>query len=349
MKTTASGWWGTIGNRIKRLFAAGSGRGKRPPSSSNLRVGLALSSGGAKGLAHIGVIQVLEENGIPIDVIAGSSMGAYIAACWGYGYTGKEMEALARENEGRWQWLRLVDPFIIPRRGFIKGKRVRQRLNAQIKGARFEDLKRPIRVMATKLETFEHVVFSSGDIAQAVHASVAVPGVCAPVEINGETYVDGGIVDPVPVSTLRNMDVDIVIAVKTLPTPAMVRQWIEEGKTGCGKDGERCFRGIKGWLNHHLNYFAYGNILNTMMRSIHAAQMRIAEASCLHADIVLNPVSPDGVWIDFSNPTKYIQLGRAAAEAQLADIQKLVHGTRPQPRNHHHEMRKPGKKLAKVA
>src|SRR6185369_16758932 len=83
---------------------------KNPPSPPS--IGLALSSGGAKGLAHIGVLQVLEENNIPIDAIAGSSMGAYIAAVWAYGYSGAQMEKFAREVEGKWAWLRLLDPYL---------------------------------------------------------------------------------------------------------------------------------------------------------------------------------------------------------------------------------------------
>ena len=93
------------------------------------RVGLALSSGGAKGLAHIGVIQVLEENGIPIHAIAGSSMGAYVAAVWAYGHDGQQMEKFAREVEGRWSWLRLLDPVLVPRSGLLRGTKTRHRLH----------------------------------------------------------------------------------------------------------------------------------------------------------------------------------------------------------------------------
>src|SRR5204863_6208812 len=88
------------------------------------KLGLALSSGGAKGLAHIGVIQVLEENGIPIHAIAGSSMGAYVGAVWAYGHDGASMERFAREVEGRWGFLHLLDPVLLPRCGFIRGEKL---------------------------------------------------------------------------------------------------------------------------------------------------------------------------------------------------------------------------------
>ena len=124
------------------------------------RVVLALSAGGAKGLAHIGVIQVLEENGIPIHAIAGSSMGAYVAAVWAAGHGGAAMERFAREVEGRWGFVRLLDPFLVPRSGFLRGDKTRRRLQGAIGDVTFAELPRPLRVVATNLRTLERVVFS---------------------------------------------------------------------------------------------------------------------------------------------------------------------------------------------
>src|SRR6185436_18191358 len=126
------------------------------------RIGLALSAGGAKGLAHIGVIQVLEENGIEIDVIAGCSMGAYVASCWAVGCDGQQMERLAREVEGRWGRWKLIDPCFPPRKGFLRGRAVIQRLKRTIGDAYFSDLVRPLRVVATDLNTLDRVTFESG-------------------------------------------------------------------------------------------------------------------------------------------------------------------------------------------
>jgi len=135
------------------------------------QVGLALSSGAARGLAHIGVIQVLEENGIEVDAVAGSSMGAYIAAVWGTGHGGREMEKFARELEGyRGVW-RLMDLAILPQRGFLLTKRVRRRLAQTIGEVHFSDLVRPVRVVATRLDTLERVIFSGGSVVDAVLAS----------------------------------------------------------------------------------------------------------------------------------------------------------------------------------
>src|SRR5205085_11422905 len=116
-------------------------------------LGLALSSGAAKGFAHIGVIQVLEENGIEVDVVAGSSMGAYIGALWAYGLNGQDLERLARELEGRWALWSLIDPVFPPRQGFLRGYAVRRRLMRSIGNSRFSDMTKPLRVVAGDLAT----------------------------------------------------------------------------------------------------------------------------------------------------------------------------------------------------
>ncbi|HAV63541.1 MAG TPA: hypothetical protein DCY13_14390 [Verrucomicrobiales bacterium] len=161
-----------------------------PPAPAVLKprycLGLALSCGAARGLAHIGVIQVLEENNIPIDLVAGSSMGAYIAAVWGFGLNGQEMAKLAGEINGRVPLWRLVDPVFPPRRGFMRGNAIIDQLRRTIGAARIEHLTRPIRIVATHFDNLERVVFKSGNLARAVHASCAIPGICVPVKIDGE-------------------------------------------------------------------------------------------------------------------------------------------------------------------
>ncbi len=286
------------------------------------RIGLALSSGGAKGLAHVGVIQVLEENGIEVDVMAGCSMGAYVAAIWGYGCDGKVMEKLAREVEGRWGVWRLVDPVFPPREGFIRGQAVKKRLQRTIGDVQFSELERPIRVVATNLYTLDRVVFSSGDVASAVHASVAIPGVCAPVAIDGETYVDGGIADPMPVDVLEEMGINRIIAVNMIPTPAYMRCCMEMEREQEALYGRR--HNFFKALNRHANYFAPGNILDVMMRAVHGSQIRVAEESCRHADVVLRPLAMDARWYEFDKPCKYIALGRRVAEEHLEAIKALV-------------------------
>lgn len=293
------------------------------------RVGLALSSGGAKGLAHIGVVQVLEENGIEVDCIAGASMGAYIGAIWAYGLGGDVLEKTAREHEGRWGLWSLVDPVLPPRQGFLRTRRVIHRLKRSIGDATFSDLIRPLRVVATHLDTLERIVFSSGDVAQTVAASIAIPGVCVPVTIDGETYIDGGIADPLPVDVLEESGIERIIAVNVIPPPERLRHWLDMEREQT-QPVSRASR-VRRALSDRLNYFAHGNILDTMLQAVNGAQTRVAEAAAMHADVLLRPLACDAAWHDFTHPAKYIALGRKAAEEQLPELKALVqsHETHP--------------------
>jgi NTE family protein len=286
------------------------------------RIGLALSSGGAKGLAHIGVIQVLEEHGIEVDAIAGASMGAYIGAIWAYGLDGTMLEKIAREHESRWGLWGLVDPVLPPRRGFMRTRRVVHRLRRSIGNAHFSDLIRPLRVVATHLDTLERVVFSSGEVAKAVAASIAIPGVVVPVDYEGDTYIDGGIADPLPVDVLEEMGIEHIIAVNVIPPPERLRQWLDLAKEQNGRDVRRA--PLREALSQRVNYFAHGNILDTMLQAVNGAQTRVAEAAALRADILLRPLACDAFWHDFTHPGKYIALGRKAAEDKLAELEALA-------------------------
>jgi NTE family protein len=302
------------------------------------RVGLALSSGGAKGLAHIGVLQVLEENGIEVDIVAGTSMGAYIGALWAFGHDGKYIENKARELEGKWGLLKLIDPAFPPRRGFIHGRAIQSRLEDSIGEVRFEQLARPLRVVATHFDTLEREVFGTGEVAARVLASCAIPSVFVPVQLEGETYIDGGVSDPLPVDVLREAGVERVIAVNIIPTPAFLR---------CAREHEREQGQLKrhgfsflNLLNQQVNYFAYGNILDVTQRAVIGGQIRAAEDACRQADVVLRPLVCDSRWHDFSNPAKYISLGRRVAEENLADIKQLVNRKEQthEPETAHHEL-----------
>lgn len=287
-------------------------------------VGIALSSGAAKGFAHIGVIQVLEENGIEVDVVAGSSMGAYVGSLWAQGNHGPELERLARELEGRWPVWSLIDPVFPPRQGFVRGYAIKRRLMRTLGEARFGDLPMPLRVVATNLETLERIVFSGGEVAAAVHASIAVPGICVPITIDGETYIDGGIVDPLPVGVLREMGVTRTIAVDVIPTPERIREALMAEQEVARRGRRRGIFRRKNPINQQFNYFAKGNLFEILMRSIQGAQIRVAQASGLLADVLLQPEIRDDKWLDYRNPGKFIQLGREAAQKNLEEIKALV-------------------------
>ncbi|MDA0577153.1 MAG: cyclic nucleotide-binding domain-containing protein [Verrucomicrobia bacterium] len=284
------------------------------------RIGLALSSGGAKSLAHIGVIQVLEENGIDADVVAGTSMGSMIAALWAFGLNGQEIAKIAMRNERPWALLGLVDPVFPPRRGFIRGGVVPRIVRDAIGDVNFADMLRQLRVVATDLDTLERVVFDSGPVVPVVHASMAMPGIVVPVRHGGRTLVDGGVAEPLPVNVLTEMGVDRILAVNTIPNPEDMKQCI---LTGAASNRENTGP-LQGVLDRYVNYFARGNILDIWAKSMHGAETRVAEEACKLADVVLRPISCEGRWHDFGRPARYIALGRQVAEAALPEIRGLM-------------------------
>jgi NTE family protein len=288
---------------------------------SRRRIGLALSSGGAKGLSHIGIIQVLEENGIDIDVVTAASMGAYVGAMWCYGIPGPELEKLAMEFERPLAMLRIIDPALTPRRGFMRGERIPRLLRRTIGDAHFSDLVRQLRVVATNLDTLERQVFESGEVAPCVHASMAMPGVIVPVRMNGHTFIDGGVVDPIPVDVLLEMGVDRIIAVNTIPNVEEMKACSVINQAAPAAEDKGIVPPV---VDRHLNYFYDGNILDVFVRSMQGSETRVAEQACRQADVVLRPISCDGKWHDFRNARKYIALGRKVAENQLEELKALT-------------------------
>lgn len=282
------------------------------------RIGLALSSGGAKGLAHVGVIQVLEENGIKIDAIAGTSMGAYVGGLWASGLSGSELESLAATMAGRRELWELVDPSI-PRRGFIGGRKVLSRLRRTLGEKTFAELEIPFYCVATELNGYARAVLHEGDVASAILASLAIPGIVAPVVRDGVEYIDGGVCDPLPVSVLRDLPaIDRVIAVNVLPKVNQTRHFNEVAPK------YRLWKNPCGYLNQQLNLFARGNLLDILRGAAMGSQMRLVESSAVNADVLIPAISPVPRWHDYNNYGAYIALGRAAAESMLPEIRALL-------------------------
>ncbi len=171
-------------------------------------IGLALGSGGTRGFAHIGVLQVLKEASIDVTAVAGSSIGGLIAAVYATGAPVDRMEQLAVHLPlSRW-----VD-VTVPRLGLIAGERFHRLIRLLTKEANFSDTCIPLAVVATDLERGERVVFRSGPIHEAVRASIAIPGIFVPHRIDGRLFVDGGVVDRIPIQAVRDLGADFVVAV----------------------------------------------------------------------------------------------------------------------------------------
>lgn len=175
------------------------------------KVGLALGAGAARGLAHIGVLEVLEENGIPIDIVAGTSMGSVVGCLYANGASGKMIHGLAAQI-CTMEYHKLFD-ITLPRTGLIRGQRVDMIIRTLTGDRLIEQMKLPFAAVAACLEDGTAKVFKSGKAFEAVRASISIPGVFEPVTLDGRTFVDGGVMDRVPVDVAREMGADFVIAV----------------------------------------------------------------------------------------------------------------------------------------
>ena len=196
---------------LSSVSSVNSVRAKGLKMETDKTVGLVLGSGASRGWAHVGAIEALEEAGIPVDVIAGCSVGSYVGAIYASGGLGSLKEFILRMD-----WKKMFSYFdvVIPRSGLLDGsKKLRELLSGHTDAETFEDLKIPLKMVATDLESGDKVVMNSGNLFMALRASMSMPGLFAPVEYKGRWLVDGGLVDPVPVSVARAMGADVVIAV----------------------------------------------------------------------------------------------------------------------------------------
>ncbi len=174
------------------------------------KIGLALGSGSARGWAHIGVIRALAETSISIDYVAGTSIGAVVGSVFASGNI-NALEEVAVQLD--WKQIAHLFDVVLPKSGLIDGKKVAKFVQNHLKKTNIEELPIPFCAVSTDLNTGDEVVIREGDIIEAVRASISIPGIFTPVRNNGRILVDGGLVNPVPVSVVREMGADFVIAV----------------------------------------------------------------------------------------------------------------------------------------
>ena len=181
-----------------------------------LKIALALGGGAAKGFAHIGVIKVLEANGIQPDIVVGTSAGSVVGALYAAGNTGFDLQKIALqmdENE--------IGDWTLSLRGVVRGDGLQNYVNKSVQNRPIEKLNKPFAAVATELSTGQMTIFEFGNTGMAVRASSAVPGVFQPVSINGKEYVDGGLTSPIPVRAAKRLGADVVIAVDISSKPEL--------------------------------------------------------------------------------------------------------------------------------
>lgn len=262
------------------------------PAPPPVRVGLALGGGAAKGFAHIGVIKMLEANGITVDVVAGTSAGSVVGAMYAGGMDPLALQERAVAlDEAAIRDVRLLSG------GLLQGQKLQDYVNGQVGNRPIEQLAKPFAAVATRLDSGERTVFVRGNAGQAVRASSAVPGVFEPARIGGHSYVDGGVTSPVPVDAARQLGADVVIAVD-----------ISTKATGSTPE----------------------HMLGIVNQSIAIMGQRLGAQELGRADVVIRPEVNDIGPADFTQRARAIALGERAALAALPEVHAAIDNVRKQ-------------------
>jgi len=260
------------------------------------KIGLALGGGAARGLAHVGVLEVLEREGIPVDMIAGTSAGAAVGALYAQGKSAARIKELALDTG----WRRLVSliDLALPKSGFIEGTKIKNLLKSFMGDISFSELKIPLSCVATDIHSGEEVVINDGSVLEAVRASISIPVIFTAVRWRDRYLVDGGLVNPVPVSTVRDMGAELVIAVNVIPTMGVRLQPAKESKEP--------------------------GIFQSLLHSFYIATYSLVRSSLAEADIVIEPKLPHVGYGDFHRIGDSIAQGEIAAKALVEQIKQQI-------------------------
>ncbi len=259
-----------------------------PPPKIPPRIGLALGGGAARGFAHVGIIQVLEEAGIRPTLVAGTSAGSLVAALYASGKNGRQLQQIAESMDES-----TIADWTLPifSRGMLRGEALARYVNGLVGSRTIEQLVMPLGIVATDLNSGAEAIFQRGDTGTAVRASSSVPAVFQPVRISGRDYVDGGLVSPVPVSAARKMGAELVIAVDISSPP----------------DGNLA-----------------GGTLDILMQTFAIMGKSINNFELRDADVVVRPALLGVSSADFSARKRSIEAGRQAMLQALPQLRAAI-------------------------
>jgi NTE family protein len=280
-------------------------------------IGLALGGGAAFGIAHLGVLKVLEDHGILVDLVAGCSQGSIIAVGYAAGLAVTDMIGIAKELGMKRNFIFASDPTFFTKPGILSGQRFVTMMRPYLKGKEtFEQLALPCRTVATDIETGERVAIASGRLETAFRASSSVPMVLAPLRDGDRVLVDGGVADPVPAEITSEMGADITVAVNVVP---------------------RMKRGVETALSYWyrrlnvLNPLSYlvddqnmPSLFDIVMNSMQILQYELGNFKAITADVLINPDLSDFTWIEYYRAAELIDRGAEAAERAMPAIKKAL-------------------------
>jgi predicted acylesterase/phospholipase RssA/CRP-like cAMP-binding protein len=295
---------------------------------SGVMLGLVLGGGAALGLAHIGVIRKLEQEGITIDIVVGSSMGALIGGLWAAGNNADELEKYGREFEKQSGMLKVFDP-ILPVSGLVGGEGIRSWLRGKLQNKTFHDVKIPIKIVAYDLMHRKEIVIETGNLVEAIRKSVAIPGVIRPVMEGEQMIIDGGVLNPLPTNVLVDMGVKKIIAVNVLQSPQDVAFSAELDKERLRQQmrispKEKPLEYLTFRMTHFLGKAFTPNVADIIVRTLQASEYILAEASAKQADILIHPDLRGINWFELYQVNELIRRGEDAAAQALPAIKELV-------------------------
>ena len=264
------------------------------PQREPARIALVLGGGAARGFAHIGVLKILESNGIPIHMIVGTSAGSFVGSLYAYGLNAYQIQKLSLDIQRS-----DIADFTIPDNGFIKGDLLEEYVNRMLRNTTMEKLRIPFYATATELPNGKETVFGTGNTGKAVRASCSIPGVFNPAMIGNKMYVDGGVVSPVPVDAAKRLGADVVIAVD---------------------------------ISSDLDTIKPSGTIETILQAINIMSSRISVAQLSRADIVIRPLVGHIGSADFDRRNDAIIEGEKAALQALPKIREIVEQLRRQGR-----------------
>jgi len=315
-----------------------------------LKIGLALGGGSARGLAHVGVILALEAYNIPIDIIAGTSIGSVIGGLYASGATIEQLEEIALSIK-KSKSLFMLDP-VFPHSGLISGDHIEKMLNKfALKDKAFDDLSIPFAAVATEIENGAEVIINQGKLIDAVRASISIPGIFTPVKYQDYYLVDGGVVNPVPVDVVQMMGADIIIAVslaKISPYTAVLMidketghlkevenledLRINQGENPKFKDTEEIIPLVdeeKGFLKEKIEQvkskFEGPNIFEIISQSTDIMESKITDQSLEGSDVLIIPFGIKEINLfDFDEAEMLIKGGIMATLINIPEIKRVI-------------------------
>jgi len=287
-------------------------------------VGLVLGVGVGYGFAHVGVLKVIEEEKIPIDIIVGSSVGALIASLWAIGRSSSEILEITKDfKEPRHIW-GLID-LTIPHLGFIKGNKLYKFLKEHLGDRTFYDTRLPLKIVASDVKRKEPRVLDQGLLVDAIMASCAMPGVFAPFKFKEELLFDGGVINPLPTEPLFKMGIKKIIAVNVTPSRQDILNQYEKMKEGLKTNISDVIK-KRAWfdLGRYFKDIFKTNILDFIFSSVEILQSEVAQKEGLLADVVLHPDTSGLYWLELHKAAEFARRGEEEARRNLDKIWQLI-------------------------